>query len=223
MFNTIIWNEKDNIGNLILNQPPSNKMTKAFFDELKDLVDNVIPKSNVQAIIIYGNGRHFSSGADLDDLLNNINNSAKIDSSGTIVEYSDFLKENYKTFLFFDKLDIPVIAAIRGVCLGSALELALFCHIRLCGESSVLGFPETTYNIMPGCGGIQKFVSIAGTSKALELLLQGNSFSPDEALQWNIIHKIVPKKKVVEIAFQLAKTTAKNYKKEQIKTYIRSF
>ncbi|MFH1321785.1 MAG: enoyl-CoA hydratase/isomerase family protein [Bacteroidota bacterium] len=205
MYKSIIWKEEEGIGHLILNHPPTNLMTKAFFDELKDLVDNTLKKSCVDAIVIYGNGRHFSAGADLNDLLTYIKNNTKTDKEGNITGYPDFLIEHYRTFSFFEKTTIPVIAAIRGVCIGSALELALFCNIRLCGAGAILGLPETTFNLIPGCGGIQKLLSLTGQAKTMELILQGKTFSPEEAIKYNIIDKIVHKKDVIDIAIKLAK------------------
>lgn len=153
----------------------------------------------MSGIVIYGSGRHFSSGADLDDLLVAIGG----DSSGSSDEdRRDFslLKDNLKSFMFFEKLPVPVIAAIRGVCLGSALELALFCHGRVCGTGSVMGLPETTFGLIPGCGGIQKMRGVAGKRRALELILSGATFDADEALRWNIVDAVVPRAGVVDTA-----------------------
>lgn len=210
MNKSITWKEEEGIGHLILNQPPTNMMTKSFFDELKDIVDNTIKESCIDAIVIYGSGRHFSAGADLKDLLTSIEHDTKTDKKGNITRYPDFLIEHYQTFSFFEKTDIPVIAAIRGACLGSALELALFCNIRICGEGAILGLPETTFNLMPGCGGIRKLLSLAGQAKTMELILQGNTFSAEEALKFNIIDKIVNKKEVINIALDIANRISKN-------------
>ena len=75
-YKTLLWQEKEKIGYLALNQPPANAMTTDFFLELNDLSTNIIPNSNVTALIVYGNGRHFSSGADLDELIFMINKNA---------------------------------------------------------------------------------------------------------------------------------------------------
>lgn len=199
------WKTEDGIGYLSINKPPSNMMTTVFFDELQDIVSYSIDTKGLEAIIIYGEGRHFSAGADLNDLLKNIKDKTTTNTAGDIIHYPGFLNNHYKTFTFFQEIDIPVIAAIRGVCLGSALELALFCDIRICGEGSILGLPESTYNLIPGCGGIQKLLRLCGQSKALELILTGKTFTAEDAFKWNIIDRIVPKKEVINIAVQLAK------------------
>lgn len=223
MNDSILWKIEDNIGHLILNDLPSNKMSINFFNHLKYLVTAEIPHSSIKALVIYGNGRHFSSGADINDLLSIINRETKLKKNGEIKKYSQFLLKNNKSFLFFENLNIPVIAAVRGVCLGSALELVLFCHIRLAADNSLFGLPETSFNLMPGLGGAQKIFKYAGTSKALELTLKGSNFSADEALEWNIIDKIIPKNEIIEKALTLAKSIPENYIKEKAKLYIEKY
>ncbi len=218
--NAILWKIQDDIGHLILNDPPSNKMSIKFFCQLKELVDYVIPSSKIKAIIIYGNGRHFSSGAEIDELLKVINYQTKVNKNGNIKKYSPFLKNNNKLILFFNNLEIPVIAAVRGVCLGSAMELVLFCHIRICAENTLFGFPETSFNLMPGLGGTQKILEYLNYQKTLEIILKGSNFNAQDALKWNMIHKITHKDKVIDTAIQLAKSIPDNYIKEKAQFYV---
>jgi len=195
LLKTIDWKIEDNIGHLILNQPPANTMTRLFFDELGILTHEIIPQSAIKALIIYGQGRHFSSGAGHYDLRKHIIENIP---SSYPAELPYFLRATLQSFLFFEKLLIPSFAAIRGACLGSALELALFCKYRICAEGTVLGFPEASFGFMPGCGGSVKLPSIVGHSKAIELILSGRNFSASEAYNWGIVHKIVPRKILIE-------------------------
>ena len=178
-------------------------MNKVFFDELKLLHLELIPKTDLKAIIISGKGRHFSSGADLNELLHRVLTDCNEKNE------PDFLLHNSSVFNFFERLDIPVIAAIRGVCIGSALELALSCHFRFCEEGSLLGLPESTFNIMPGCGGTQLLTRLTGFSKAVEIILEGRNISPEEALSLGIVDKVTPRKQVVQIATNFAKEITK--------------
>jgi len=130
------------------------------------------------------------------------------------------LYDNLNSFRYFYDLDIPVIAAIRGVCLGSALELALFCHARICGKGSVLGLPEASFGLIPGCGGIQNINALAGRPRALELILSGSSFTAEDALNWKIVDKIVPKKDIVDTAIQIIKNAGTRYNRFSIRSRI---
>ncbi len=218
--NVILWKVQENIGHLILNDPPSNKMSIKFFYQLKELIYYVIPNSKIKAIVIYGNGRHFSSGAEIEDLLNIIDCQTKANKKSIINKYPPFLKNNNKIVLLFNKIEIPVIAAVRGICLGSAMELVLFCHIRICADNTVFGFPETSFNLMPGLGGTQKILEFVKYQKAMELILKGSNFDAEEALKWNLVHKIIPKKEVIDAALHLAKNIPENYIKEKAQFYV---
>lgn len=219
MYQTLRWEIKDNIGHLVLNQPPSNKMNLLFFEELTHWIQHFVP--SVEAIVLYGEGRHFSYGADLYELTHNIYLEKIKNDTKQIEQWPGILLQNIKTISFFDSLPIPVIAAIRGVCLGSALELAMFCHFRLGGEGSVLGLPESTFELIPGCGGVQNLMKLAGKAKAMELLLHGNSFSAQEALDWKVVDKVLPKKTLIEQSTAFAKAIAPGYKRFRKEDYLK--
>jgi enoyl-CoA hydratase/carnithine racemase len=198
---TISWKIENSIGHLVLNQPPANLMTRLFFDELVFATREIIPRASIKALIIYGKGRHFSAGADHVDLRNRIINGLP---SGYPEELPYFLKETTESFLYFEKLNLPSFAAIRGTCFGSALELALYCKYRICAEGAVLGFPETSFGLMPGCGGSVKLPAIAGRVKAVELIVSGRNFSASEAYEWGIVHKVVNKKDLIDDTVRMA-------------------
>lgn len=217
----INWIVESDIGFLMFNNPPGNEMTPEFYHKLEKLTLSTIPESKVKAIIIMGSGRHFSSGAELSSLFdivakNSCNEKAKPIDSG-----SNKLSQNLKTFDYFRHLKIPVIAAIRGVCVGAALELAMFCHFRICAEGAVLGLPESTYGLIPGIGGAQNMVALAGQTKAIELILKGNTCSAEQALKWNIVDIVVPKNKLKKIALNLAELSSTDYRNYLKKDYLR--
>jgi enoyl-CoA hydratase/carnithine racemase len=190
-FKTIRWTVDEGIGLLLMNQPPSNTMTLRFFAEFSKWTDLVAHDTGLKAVIIHGNGRHFSSGADLKELLINLDEQLMVD--------------NYRNFLKLERMGIPVISAIRGVCLGSALELALFSHFRICSGDAILGLPETTFNLMPGIGGIQRFATLAGKPKGLEMILRGMTFSAADALQMGLVDAVVAKSEVLPVALKFAR------------------
>ena len=219
-FNTLIFEFSGGIGHIIMNQPPSNMMTIEFFSELAELVEDMKEMTELKAIVISGQGRHFSAGAQLDELLNLVNEERSRDNGTKTDNLPDILNKNFETFHFFEKLNIPVISAIRGVCIGSALEFALFTHYRFCGEDAVFGLPETTFNLLPGIGGISRIALLSGRSKALELVLRGNTFPAEEALRIKIVDKILPKKKVVGAAIDFAASIMNGYRKGKEKLYV---
>jgi enoyl-CoA hydratase/carnithine racemase len=202
---------KEKIGYLTLNGPPSNPMTSLFFEEMHEFVTN-FETGLLSALIIQGAGRHFSSGADLADLIGKVGEDRSVDS---------FFLKNSESFDFFNKLDIPVIALIRGVCIGSAFELALSCHFRFCVENVVLGLPESTFNLMPGCGGSLKLTELVEKTKAIDLLLTGRNISSGEALKLKLVDKILSKNDISDFSVKFAKAIADNYKRDMTAYYIK--
>ena len=209
----ITWEIRDGIGYITFTDTPENRMDSIFFKELQTITSEFIPKSNVSAIIISGAGRHFSSGADLEDLLQTIENEEGEISSQTLLS-------NYHSFKYLNDLNIPVIAAIKGVCIGSALELAMHCQFRLCSQEAILGLPESSFGLIPGVGGIPKLLKLSGKAKTIELVLKGNTFNASDALKWNIVDAVYSKKELMGKATQLARLTANRYRKYNKADYL---
>jgi len=207
----ITWEVKNHIGLVTLSDEPENSMDTQFFSELHELTSEIIPAAKIKAVIITGKGRHFSSGADLDDLRQTIHNEP---------ENSSFLMSNYHSFKFFDEMEMPVVMAIKGVCLGAGLELALHGHFRLCAEGALLGLPESTFNLIPGAGGIEKMVELAGKAKAMEFIMRGNSFTAEEALEMGVVDAVFPKKILGQKAVELVEIAAEDYRKYNKKEYL---
>lgn len=205
---------EDHIGHLVMNQPPANRMTGAFFHDM-GILKNVIPDiPYLKAILIYGKGRHFSSGADLDELLLMI-------SSGKEVWRS--LMTNYTAISFFESLTCPVISLVKGVCLGSAFELALFSHFRFCSNEAVFGLPETTFNLIPGIGGIQRFANLAGKATALDFILTGGTFDAKTACSIGVVDKILPRQELLIKTTGFARWLPENYKPALKRVYLERY
>jgi enoyl-CoA hydratase/carnithine racemase len=216
----LVFNITEGIGHLELNHPPANQMTAEFFSEFNELVDELRVMKGLKAIVISSRGRHFSSGANLDELLEQAVIPGERNHPEINENWNTISEKNSRSFLFFEEMEIPVIAAIRGVCIGSAFEFALFSHFRFCGEDAVFGNPETTFNLIPGLGGIRKIAALCGQAKAIELLLKGNTFGAQEAQLNHLVDKIVPRRKVVEFSMAFARKVMKNYKKQKASLYL---
>ncbi len=220
-YKTITFTQDDGIGHIQLNQPPSNHMTVGFFMELGKLTSELKKKKKLRGIVISGMGRHYSSGAHLGELLGLVETGRQYQPSGSSASLEIFLEENYRSFLYFDEAGIPVVSAIRGVCLGSAMELSLFSHFRFCGEDTVFGLPESTFNLMPGIGGISRLARLSGTLRTLSLVLHGNTFDANAAYDYKIVDRVLPKKRVTEIALDFTKKIADHYRRDLKPFYLK--
>ncbi len=198
-------------------------MTPGFFEEFDQAIDRILNDRHIRALVISGNGRHFSSGADLTALFPEIQGHSTVDNRGNLLRVPGFMLKNHRSFLKLESMTIPVISAIRGVCLGSALELALSCHFRFSGEDAVFGLPEATFNLIPGLGGVRNLSAITGKAKALELILTGKTIPASEALTLGIVDRIFPKREVVKISLGFALNIMQGFHKEKNKMYLKKY
>jgi enoyl-CoA hydratase/carnithine racemase len=186
---------RDRIAYLQLDTPPRNEMDQAFFGELSVFTKELLPQLDVQGMIISGSGRHFSSGANLEEMHRSV-------ESGGVGPFRAHLLENIESNMAIERAPFPVVAAIGGCCLGAGLELALACHGRIAAARAVFSLPETTFGLLPGCGGTVRLAKLVGQGKALELILSGRTFLADEALALGIVDQVVVRKVRMEAARQ---------------------
>jgi len=107
-----------------------------------------------------------------------------------------------------ERLRKPVIAAINGLCLGGGLELALACHLRFCSDKARLGLPEVTLGLIPGMGGTQRLPRLVGISKALDLILTGDTIKAEVARDVGLVDRVVAADQVVSEAVKFAQRLA---------------
>ena len=192
----ITWEVRDGIGHIILDNPPANPMNDLWSAHAYDIVTN-IKRADVKGVIVYSSGRHFSSGADLDSL----------QTSAMRVMNNDHDASNLLTnsdcFEILASLPVPVVAAVRGVCLGSGFELALACHYRICDTRATLGLVESTFGIMPGCGGTLRLPELVGLGRAVEYILTGHRLDSQEAYEMGVVQQVVAYRELVTTAIEL--------------------
>lgn len=193
--------EPGDVAHLVLSAPPRNEMGPGFFEGLERLVTRELPRLATRALVVRGEGRHFSSGADVEALKGSL--------SGPDAEAARdrLLRASFALQALAD-LPIPVVAAIGGVCLGSGLELALACHFRVAAGNAVFSLPETTFGLMPGCGGTQRLPGLIGVGPAIEWILSGRMVTADEALGAGLVDAVVDRREVVRAAETLARRAA---------------
>ena len=121
-----------------------------------------------------------------------------------------------------DDLEIPVIMGMDGNVMGQGLEMALACDIRIASVGSKFGFPHLTMGIMPFEGGTQRLPRIIGQSKALEIILTGDTFDAQTGFQLGLINRVVKKEELSSIVHKVAIDMSKkgplalNYIKEAV-------
>ena len=122
-------------------------------------------------------------------------------------------------------LEIPSIAAINGFALGTGLELAMACTLRVASSSSKLGQPEVKLGIIPGAGGTQRLPRLVGMGRAMEIILTGDAITAEQALVIGLVNRVVAPESLMEETRKLATAISSNpkmaiqYAKEAVLRY----
>jgi enoyl-CoA hydratase/carnithine racemase len=212
-FERLTYQVKDNIGFILLSSPPKNEMDTLFFQEFYDLVKEVKGQKELRGLIIQAAGRHFSSGANTQELLSLFRDTDDLQPEA--------IKKNSVSFRELAELPIPVVACLKGICFGSAMELALSAHFRIGASNTLLSFPETGFEIIPGLYGIYRLEKIVGRAQAMRFTLSGASISSEEALEFGLIDIFASKHDLENHAIDLINKIGANYRKELKTNYIR--
>ena len=177
---------------LTLDAPPRNAIDRAFFRQLATLSRDELPHLPVRGLVVHGEGRHFSSGADIAELDALIARSVPGDEGLWDQALADLAA--------LEALPYPVVAAVRGCCLGVGMELALACHYRVAAERAVFALPEATFGLLPGCGGTVRLTELTGPATAMELILTGRTILADEARALGLVDRVVPRRELLSAA-----------------------
>jgi len=189
---------EDGIGHLVLDNPPKNEMNAAFFDAFDRFMRTEFPGLRVQGLVVRGAGRHFSSGADTDELIRMARGNHAL---------GDYLGANIRAFAALEQATFPVVAAISGCCLGAGLELALACRFRVACRGAVFALPEAGFGLMPGCGGTVRLALTAGRATAVEMALSGRTVSAEEARERGFIDAMAERKELIAAATGLIRAS----------------
>ena len=163
------------------------------------MLDAVENDDAVRVLLLKGEGRFFSAGADIKEFT-----SVSLDG-----DFSEFTESGQAIFERLERFSKPVIAAIHGAALGGGLELAMSCHIRLVSENAKVGLPELQLGLIPGFAGTQRLPRYVGFAKAAELLLTSEPISGTEAVKIGLANHAYPEEELFSRAQELAVKIAK--------------
>lgn len=199
-FDCIIYERHDGVALIKLNRPKVlNAMNKQLWLDFQVALEDVQNDDALKVLIITGEGRAFSTGADLKD--------SKDRSLEAYRDYLVALQETSRKIIRFEK---PIIAAINGYAIGSGYELALACDIRLAATEAQIGSPEAKVASSITGGAFRLVQDLIGPGKAAELLFTGDYISGLEAEKIGLVNKAVPLENLMAEAMQMAVRIASN-------------
>ena len=168
------------LGMLTLDNPPLNLISAELIGDLLDAIGEVETAREVRALLVRGNGKVFSAGADV-----------ALFAGKSADEMRPLINSFLELGRRIERLPFPTLAAVHGTCIAGAFELALFCDLIWAAEGTMLGLPETRLGIVPLAGGVERLAARAGLGRALTVTLGGELHGADELASWGAIDRVV--------------------------------
>jgi len=193
-FETLLFEKHGAVAHISLNRPQVvNAYNIQMRDDFSEALSAVEQDPEVRALLITGEGRGFCAGADLTEF-----GSAP---SQVIARRVRWERDVWGQLVNLGK---PVVAAVHGYCIGSGLEIALLCDLRIAATGTVFALPEVQLGMIPAAGGTQTLPRAVGLSQALDLLLTGRRIQAEEALSTKLVTRLTPPESLRDEAWRLA-------------------
>lgn len=181
-YRNLISSDRGVVRTITINRPDKlNALDRETINELGIAFTQAGADDAVRVVVLAGSGeKAFVAGADISEL-----------NTATPVQAQHMARNGQRMMRGIELLGKPVIARLQGFALGGGLELAMACHLRIASEKAKLGLPEIGLGLMPGFGGTQRIVRLAGRSAALELTLSGTPVDAQRALALGLVNRVV--------------------------------
>ncbi|MBJ7880143.1 enoyl-CoA hydratase/isomerase family protein [Gelidibacter salicanalis] len=181
---TISLKIENRVGYILINKPKANSYDIDFMKLMAETIDQAVKNENVKVIAVKSElEKFFCAGADV-----------KAFQQNTTAQNKEMVKNANLVAKKLAESPKITVALLSGHTLGGGLELALACDIRLASDGQYfIGLPEANLGLMPGNGGTQRLIRLVNQSKALELLISGESIMPDDAFDMGLVNQLYPK------------------------------
>ncbi len=201
-FGPVLYRETPPIAWIVVNRPDKlNAINEEVVEGIMSALDEAEGDA-VRVVVITGEGRAFSAGADV-----------TMFKDLTPIEAFELSKKLNEAFRRIREFRKPIIAMVNGFALGGGLELAMACDLRIASDKAQFGQPEITLGIITGAGGSYRLPELVGVAKAKELLFTGDLIGAEEALRIGLVNRVVPHDKLEEetrsLAMKMAERPAK--------------
>jgi len=201
MSDTILIQRDGPITTVVLNRPEKlNALTKAMWQRLGEAIGALSAEDNIRCIVLRGAGdKAFAPGNDIFEFENERGNVDQARAYGAVM---------HRALAALEQCRHPLVAMIKGVCVGGGLEIAASCDLRICGGSSRFGAPINKLGLVMAHAELRGLQGLVGRATALEILLEGRVFGAEEARQKGLVTRIAPDDRVEEEAYAAARRIA---------------
>jgi len=169
------------------------RLTRPVLAELDELLSEISCSGLFQGVVIAANRRAFAAGASVEEV-----------SAVAGVAARDFAVVGQLLFNRIADFRLPIVAAIRGYCLGGGLDLALACHARVATYDACFGHPGVSLGLVTGWGGTQRLPRLIGRAAAIQLFLTAEQVPASQALTLGLVDELIPSADLIEAAARRA-------------------
>ncbi len=178
MSDLVQLSKEGDVAVITINNPPVNALSPGVPQGIEKALAEIEKDASVKAAVLIGGGRTFIAGADINMFVQMTSGKGgRINLLPTLLKIEDCKK--------------PVVVAIHGNALGGGLEVAQACHYRVASPDAKVGQPEVNLGIIPGAGGTQRLLRLAGVAKAVEMCTTGKNIKAGEAVEAGIIDQLI--------------------------------
>ena len=205
-YETLVFEKMGPVAHIALNRPHvRNAFNIQMRDDLSEALAAVEGDDEVGALVISGEGQAFCAGADLTEF-------------GTAPSQVAARQVRWQRDVWgqLDALAIPAVAALHGYCIGSGVEIALFCDLRVATVDTIFAMPETHLGMIPAAGGSQTLPRQCGAAHAMDLLLTGRRIGVEQAQKMGLVTRVVPSGQQLPEAMILAQDLAARPRPEAV-------
>ena len=197
MTDLVLLERQGEIAKVTLNQPSKlNAVNNQMWTRLREIFVELDADEGLRCVIMAGAGeRAFSVGADISEFEQN---------RSTIEKARRYHERTHAAMQTIIDCRHPVIAQIRGLCVGGGLELATTCDLRICGAGARFGIPVKRLGLVVSYTELKPLLDLIGPANALEILLEGRIHDADEALRIGLVNRVVPDEEVEHEVFASA-------------------
>ncbi len=199
MYRTIDFSQDGAVAVVRLNRPDKlNALNAEMVREISDVVSRVQGNDSARVVVFTGNGRAFSAGADIAQMVD-------LTTPGACLDYIERIQ---LAFNALENLNRPTIAAINGIAFGGGCELALSCDLRLIADTAALGVPEIHIGVLPGAGGTQRLSRMLPPALAKQMIYLGEPLAASACLTHGLVNAVVPRAEILDTALSWAQKLA---------------
>ena len=201
MADTILIQRDGLIATVVLNRPEKlNALTKSMWQRLGQAIAGLSAEDDIRCIVLRGAGeKAFAPGNDISEFEHERADVEQARAYGAIM---------HGALATLEQCRHPMVAMIKGICVGGGLEIAASCDLRICGESSRFGAPINQLGLVMAHAELRGLLGLVGRATALEILLEGRVFRAQEAKEKGLVTRVVPDEKVEEEAYASARRIA---------------